>query len=175
MSSTHNIVLTVADDLEATVDLDPGDSRTALKNLINYLQAMLGGRKSGTLGIRTGLAYATATLTVSSTGSVNDETMTIAGITFTAKTSGATGNQFNISSTPATQATNMANAFNASSDLAGIVTAEAAGAVVALTSVVPGLVGNGLEITESLTNVALSNWQTEDTGSQVASYSLDVS
>ena len=66
---------------------------------------------------------ATATLTFSSTGPTNNETFTLGNVTFTAKTSGATGNQFNISSTPAVVATNLAAAINASPNMAGLVTA----------------------------------------------------
>lgn len=93
-----------------------------------------------------GPVSATSTWTFSSTGPTNGETCTVANITFTAETSGATGNQFNISSTPATVAANFAAAINGSTNLKGIVTASAGGtAVVTLTSVVPGLIGNGIE------------------------------
>lgn len=88
---------------------------------------------------------ATATATFASTGPTNGETCTVANITFTAETSGATGNQFNISATPATVAANFAAAINGSSDLKGIVTATSALGVVTLTSVVPGLIGNGIQ------------------------------
>jgi phage tail sheath gpL-like len=96
----------------------------------------------------------------------------IANVTFTAKTSGATGNQFNISTTPAPQATNMAAAINASASLAGIVTAEANGAVVTIYAELPGNMGNGLQISENLSNVALSSFATEDDGDDGTEYEL---
>ena len=99
---------------------------------------------------------ASGTFTVSTGGSADAETCVVAGVTFTAKTSGATGNQFNISATAATQATNMAAAFNASASLAGIVTASASGGVVTITAAQKGKVGNGIAISESLTNVVAS-------------------
>lgn len=92
-----------------------------------------------------GPVSATSTWTFASTGPTNTETCTVANITFTAVTSGATGNQFNISATAATVATNFAAAINGSADLKGIVTASPALGVVTLTSVTPGLIGNGIE------------------------------
>ena len=92
-----------------------------------------------------GPVAATSTWTFSSTGPTNNETCTVANVTFTAKTSGATGNQFNISATPATVAANFAAAINGSTSLKGAVTASASSGVVTLTSAVPGLIGNGIE------------------------------
>jgi len=122
-----------------------------------------------------GAVQNTATLTVSSTGSSNDETMVLCGVTFTAKTSGATGNQFNISTTPTTQAANMVAAFNASADLTGIVTAANVAGVVTITAVLPGKFGNALVVTESLTNVALTtSFATAAAGSNGTIYSFDL-
>lgn len=162
---------TTAAQFTSFVDVARGGSSAAIE-LSKYFKALAGGTKSANLTLKTGAVQATATLTVSSTGSSAAETMTIGNVTFTAKASGATGNEFNVSTTPATQATNMANAFNASSDLSGIVTASASGAVVTLTAVVPGTIGNGLDITESLTNVALSAFAS---GADGTSYSIDLS
>lgn len=99
---------------------------------------------------------ASGTLTVSSTGSANNETCVVAGVTFTAKTSGATGNQFNISATPTTQAANMVAAFNASASLTGIVTAANVAGVVTITAAAKGKVGNGIAISSALTNCVAS-------------------
>lgn len=109
------------------------------------------------LAIKVGAVQATGTLTVASTGSANGNQMSICNVLFTAVTSGATGNQFNISTTPATQAANMAAAFNASANLAGKVTASSNLGVVTFTAVTPGLMGNGLNLDEgSLANVTKS-------------------
>jgi|HubBroStandDraft_3_1064219.scaffolds.fasta_scaffold137486_2 hypothetical protein len=96
-------------------------------------------------GGQNGPVAATSTWTFASTGPTNNETCTVANITFTAKTSGATGNQFNISATPSVVAANFAAAINASPNLKGICTAVAASGVVTLTAAVPGLIGNGIE------------------------------
>lgn len=145
-------------------DTSAGDKQTSINNFINYLKRMRDGFSQGTLIFEVGATAATATLTIAAGGSANDETCVICGVTFTAKTSGATGNQFDISATEATQAQNMVTAFNASDDLAGIVTASREGAVVTLTAVVPGVMGNGLQISEDLANCTLSDFATEATG-----------
>lgn len=122
-----------------------------------YLHAIAGAVYAGAAVETTGAVQATATIT--STGSaVNGETMTLANITLTAKTSGAdpTAGEFDISATPATQAANIALAINSDDDFAGIVTATHALGVVTVTAVAPGAVGNGIEISETLTNVAVT-------------------
>lgn len=100
-----------------------------------------------------------ATATITSTGSAsNNETMLLCNQTLTAKTSGAVAanGEFNISGTVGTQAANIAAAINAVAALSGVVTATAALGVVTVTSVTPGIVGNGLQISESLTNVTIA-------------------
>lgn len=97
-----------------------------------------------------------ATATITSTGAAsNNETMLLCNQTLTAKTSGAVAanGEFNLSATVGTQAANIAAAINAVAALSGVVTATAALGVVTVTSVYPGIIGNGLQISESLTNV----------------------
>lgn len=159
--------------LESLIRPSSSDAEGSTRRLSDHLKGLMAKVFStgALLELNTGAAKATATLTVSSTGSSADETVTIANVVFTAKASGATGNQFNVSTTPATQAASMAAAINASPDLAGIVTAEAALGVVTLTAVVPGALGNGLQISEALTNVALAAFSG---GSDGSSYSIDL-
>jgi hypothetical protein len=85
-----------------------------------------------------------ATATITSTGTAsNNETMLLCNQTLTAKTSGAVAanGEFNISATPATQATNIAAAINAVAALSGVVTATSALGVVTVTAVAPGITG----------------------------------
>lgn len=112
-----------------------------------------------------------ATATITSTGAaVNNETMSIANVTLTAKTSGAVAanGEFNLSATPATQAANIAAAINAVAGLSGICQATSALGVVTVTAVQPGKSGNGLQISESLTNVTVTQFTGGSDGSQVA-------
>ncbi len=133
--------------------------------IVTFLTGLSTGSELGPSGSAPSIAIsiegqataASGTLTVATGGSANNETCSIAGVTFTGKTSGATGNQFNVSATAATQATNMATAINASSSLTGIVTASAAAGVVTITAVQKGLMGNGIAISAgTLANVTAS-------------------
>jgi len=66
----------------------------------------------------------------------------------------------------------MAAAFNASANLAGIVTASSLQGVVTITSVLPGLVGNGLVASDALANVATVSFAGGSNGTQ---YVIDLS
>jgi hypothetical protein len=176
MASLQRLVITsvgTAADFKSMCSLAPG-KLPALNNFIDYLSGLSGGAQLGaSLAFKLGCVQAAGTLTVATGGSANNETCSICNITFTAKTSGATGNQFNISATAATQATSMAAAINASSDLTGKVTALAQNGVVTITSVVPGLLGNGMQLSAgTLANVTLSAFAG---GTDGTAYSIDLS
>lgn len=174
MSTLQRIVITsplTANGFKSVCDLAPG-GRTAMTNLCNYVES-IPDQQPASLAIKVAAVQASGTLTVATGGSSNGQTCTICNVTFTAETSGATGNQFNISATAATQAANMAAAINASSSLTGIVTATSALGVVTITSVVPGLVGNGLQLSAgNLSNVTLGAMAS---GTDGTAYSIDLS
>lgn len=171
MSSFQTIILEsdqTAASFRSVCDLAPL-KLPALNNFGDYIGGVCGGQYSAKLTFYTGAVKAYGLLT--STGSAsNNETCVICGVTFTAKTSGATGNEFNISGTVATQAANIAAAINASSNLSGIVTATSSLGVVTITAVVPGVMGNGLGLSESLTNVSATAFAN---GSNGTSYIID--
>ena len=134
--------------------------RISIRRVADFIKGLAGGARAGVVELRVGAVKATATLTVTSTGPTNTETFVVAGTTFTAVTSGATGNQFNISATPATVAANIVAAVNGSATAAvtGAVVASAVSGVVTFTAKIAGTIGNGLVLTESLTNVALAGF-----------------
>ncbi len=160
-----------AQDLKDTCNLAPLGNQAVI-NLSNWLRGLAGGTRAATVTALTGAVQATATIT--STGSaVNNETMSLLNVTLTGKTSGAVAasGEFNISGTVGTQATNIAAAINAVSTLTGKVTATALAGVVTVTSTCPGIVGNGLQISESLTNVTVTQFAG---GTDGTSYTLDL-
>lgn len=91
-------------------------------------------------------------------GLVADEVVTIAGHAFTAKASGATGDQFNIGASEAATAANLAAAIRASvtAGIAGVVTAAAADAIVTITAIATGAVGNAITLTKTGDHLAVS-------------------
>ncbi len=93
-----------------------------------------------------GVVGATGTVTFSSTGPTNTETMTIANVTITAVSGTPSGNQIKTNASATTVASELAALVNSSSSFTGIVTATSALGVVTLTAVTSGLIGNGIEL-----------------------------
>lgn len=145
----------------------------AMNNFVAFLTGVIGGGQAAALfSFQVGAVQAAGTVTFASTGPTNGQTCTICGVTFTAVTSGATGNQFNINATPATVAANLVTAVNAATSLAGIVTATRALGVVTLTAVVPGKIGNGLVMANvNLSNTTFANFSA---GADGTAYSVDM-
>ncbi len=144
---------------KARTRLMNSDSRRSFNSLSMYMAAMAGDPYVGSMHVVTGAVAAQGKLTVSTGGSSNDETMTLGNVTLTAKTSGAVpaDGEFDISATATTQAANMVLAINSVPELQGVVTASNALGVITITAVAPGAIGNGIEMSESLTNVAITN------------------
>lgn len=131
------------DGFNSICNLTPG-GLVSLNIFQTYFNGVIGGSYSADCHFKVGCVHATGTITIASTGPTNNETMTVAGQTFTAKTSGATGQQFNINASPTIVAANIAAAINAAPSMAGVVTATSALGVVTLSAAVPGAIGNGL-------------------------------
>jgi len=145
-------------------------AKQSIARLANYIRGIAGGVRNGTLTINTGTVKATASITI--TGDiVAAETFTLCGRTFTARASGATTNEFNIVTSDVTStAANVAAAILASNDanVTGSVTATSALGVVTITALVPGTIGNGLRLSESLTNATRVDFAGGSDGTQTA-------
>lgn len=170
--SIHRIIIDspeTAAQFASICDLSP-DKRSAAVNLGNYIHSLPGGVRNANVKALIGAVQATATI-VSTGAAVNNETMLLLNVTLTAKTSGAVAanGEFNLSATPATQASNIAAAINAVASLQPRVSASANAGTVTVTSLVPGTIGNGLQISESLTNVTVTAFTG---GSEGTSYNL---
>jgi hypothetical protein len=166
--------LSTAADFKSVCNLAPGQLPAA-NNFLDYIGAVAGGLQKANMAFNVGAVKATATFTFASTGPTNGQTCTICGVTFTAVTSGATGNQFNINSTPATVAANLVTAINAATSMSGIITASALSGVVTLSAVVPGLIGNGLVCANvNLSNTTVASFLAVNTASDGTAYTLDL-
>jgi hypothetical protein len=148
-----------ASDLDSYIRPRTGLQAENMNGISDLIGAMNGGMKD--------IQDATLVIGIPAVGKYtfagqpsNDETCVINGVTFTAKTSGATGDQFNIGSTLYVTATNLAAAINASTT-AGIVSNVTAATgdsplthVVNVSALVTGKYGLGYTIADSLTNVS---------------------
>lgn len=144
----------------------------AANNFLDYIGGLCGGNYMALLSFQVGAVQATGLLTVSAGGSANDQAGTILNVTLTGKTASTANNEFTVSATASVQAANMAAAINASTSLAGKVTATAALGVVTITSVVPGLMSNGLQL--SAGNLANTVATAFAGGSDGTGYSVDL-
>jgi hypothetical protein len=157
---------TAAQIKNAIINLQQG-SQPCLQSYENYFAGINGGTDRALINVAVGGVQATATMT--STGAATAaEIFTIANVVFTARASGATGNEFNVSATVATQAANIAAAINASTGLTAICTATSALGVVTITSYLPGIIGNGIQFSEGLSNVTITQFTGGTAGDTLA-------
>lgn len=98
----------------------------------------------------------------------NGDTFSVANVTFTAVTSGATGNQFNIGATPALTIANIVTVVSANTALQFIVTSAGfptgTPTSVIFTAYLPGTEGNGIQLSSGLTNTSVSGFSGGITG-----------
>ncbi len=120
----------------------------SIEKLTEYLQKIGGGIIEGAVTFLTSGVQANGTITFSSIA--NNDTVTVNGRVYTAKTSGASGlQQFNIGGSDAAAALNLQAAINAdtSSLVKGVVVASSSSSgVTKITAVTPGVAGNFLTI-----------------------------
>lgn len=175
MSSLQRLILTTdgtTADFKSQCNLAMG-GLDAVNSFVDYVAGVTGGNLGGAkLEFQVGAVQASGTITFASTGPTNGQTGTICGVTFTAVNATPGDNEFIRSNTPAVNATNLAAAINASEDLAGIVTASANLAVVTVTCVVPGAIGNGLVMASvNWSNTTVVSFAGGDDGT---AYSIDL-
>jgi hypothetical protein len=147
MSSLHLLTISTTKSKTQLESLIPkNDADGALQGIINFLTGVAGGVDRALMYWKAGAVQAHGHLTVTTGGSAAAQACTILNVTLTGRASAPADNEFVVDATAATQATNMAAAINASTTLAGKVTATSNLGVVTITSVIPGLFGNGFEL-----------------------------
>lgn len=144
------------DDNEAEADLresllgDTGNRMLAGQKLMKYIRGLMGGAKSAKVRVGVNAVKASQTLTLASVVATN--AVTVAGQVFTAVASGATSVQFNVGADDTESAANLAAAINANTTVNPWVSATSSAAVVTVSAVYPGLLGNAIS-TLSGTNI----------------------
>ncbi len=156
--------------------LERGDRHGLCQGLITFFRGMNGGQylSGATTSLNVAAIQASGTVTFASTGPTNDQTCTIAGVTWTAKTSASAATaQFTVSATPSVVAANLAAAINAYVAFNGILTATSLSGVVTIKCAIPGKVGNGI----TMANVNLSNTTIVSfaSGTEGTAYTIDLS
>lgn len=128
------------------------------KKLQNYFRAIGAGIKMATFEqFNSATASVKAATTATCATVVADNTLTIAGVTLTAKASPSSQSEFLRSANNTTQAAAIAACINAHTSLLGIVTATSSGAVVTITAALPGPLGNLVTTVGTVTTLACAN------------------
>lgn len=140
------ILLSVPDSAvtmnSAYLQLNTAANQVDPQGLQKLMADVVDGAQIAYAKISTGAIQASGTGTFTGAATA-DQTMTIAGVTFTAKASpDESANQYLVSGTVALGAASLSRAINASTDLTGIVSASSALGVVTITAVQPGVSGN---------------------------------
>ena len=121
-------------------------------NLINYLAGLAGGSGAGNIcSSLSSSALVAATGTVTAASVQAGDTVTINGVVFTATTSAAGANEFNIGASDTTCAAAIVTAINASTTalIQGFISPSSLLGVVTLTAIPAGVVGNAYTLASS--------------------------
>ncbi len=148
MATIHNQLVISLDETSANVQRDLY-AETGLKELAglkitDFFKKVISGIHPAVIQTKINAVKATGTITLSS--HVANDIVTVNGIAFTCKTSGATGNEYNVGVDDTATAVNLAAALNANTTLDGMIVATSALGVVTVTALVPGELGNAVTL-----------------------------
>jgi phage tail sheath gpL-like len=149
MATTTSITIISNDDMLAALRpdaLSPKESAERLAKYMNKSALGCGLGMSITMSVnQAGGVAATGTVTLSALA--NNDTITVGGVVFTAKTSGATGNaQFNLGASDTTAAAAAAVKMSAHPSLIGVASATSAAAVITVTAAAKSQMGNQITL-----------------------------
>lgn len=131
-------------DIQRDLYAETGYRELAGSKIETYVRRCVSGVSPCAIKTRVNAVRATGTITLSS--HVATDTVTVNGITFTCVASGATGNQYNVGGSDTLTAVALAAALNANSTLDGMIVATSASAVVTITALDPGELGNAVTL-----------------------------
>jgi phage tail sheath gpL-like len=155
------------EQLNEFLRLDTTDYDGSFGRLLSYLEMIKAKARHAYVKVQRAAVRATGTVTFTGAPTAAD-TVTINGVAFTARASGAVANEFNIGGTVTLTAAALAAAINASvtAKIAGYVTATSLAGVVTVTATEPGLAGNVFTITESMDNTTVVTFANGSEGTE---------
>lgn len=167
---------TLAQPYDLELPLDAEDVRDSMFEVITTGDSTIVNVQPGTLphptvtaeqaGLSTGSTTATAVLTIN-VGPVNgvtftnlfaSSTVTIAGVTMTAVSSGAGAGQFNLGATQEATLDNIRTAFNAVSGTTGVSFDARQGRSITARATAAGVAGNSIAVSRFSGNPPIQNW-----------------
>ena len=139
-------------DLKLGADKD----RENVKALENWVRGISGGNHRAKVSIQTGANAPVAASATATLASCVSDTITIGGITFTGTGSPTTELHFETDGDDTADAAALAAAINAHSTLSKVVSASSAAAVVTISCLIPGVIGNFITLSETGTTITVS-------------------
>jgi hypothetical protein len=141
ISAIRLVVQTNSNKHNTYLNAIKADPNNTLNRIEAFFAALGVGAYRSNVDINTGGTNASGTITFSSLA--NNDTITVNGTVFTAKTSGASGAvQFNLGANDTAAAANAVAALNANTAINSTLFGQSTGAVITLTCRVPGVIGN---------------------------------
>jgi hypothetical protein len=156
MSSLVITVKAGRSDITNVVDSSSADQE-GLQKLCNFLEAAKTGCEPCSIDVQTSSVdpvAASGTITCATVAA--DATVTIGAVTLTAKASPSGENEFSQAGSDSADATALAAKINAHSVLSKIVSAAAVDAIVTVTCLAKGLVGNQIPLSETGSTITVS-------------------
>lgn len=142
MATIYQVLVLAHDAVSADVQRDlyaeTGLNELAGLKLQDYIKKCVSGMQPTVVQTKINSVKSTGTVTLSAHVATN--TVTINGVVLTA------GTDYAVGGTDTITATNLASAINANATLDGMVMATSDGAVVTLTSLIPGEIGNAVTL-----------------------------
>jgi hypothetical protein len=139
-------------DLSNRLGFSTSDPKGEANSLMNYISGLCGGAVEGKMTVSlSGSALVAATGTVTAASVQAADTITINGVVFTATSSAAAANEFNIGASNTTCAAAIVTSIAASTTalIQGFISASSALGVVTLTAIPSGVVGNAYTLASS--------------------------
>lgn len=149
-----SVILTIKSELtqaQAQTLLKRGSDRDkeGLRSLKNFLNA-IPNQTRAIIDVQTGSSAPVAASATATCASVAvDDTITIAGVTLTAKASPANENQFSQAGTDTADAASLASKISAHSVLGNLMSATSSSEIVTITMKQKGVIGNYITLTSS--------------------------
>lgn len=156
MAQSLSILLKIEDVASALITNKGGKSQVRI--LRDYLNAVLSGAKNANMDVSSSTAAPVAASgTFTLTSAVATDKVTIGTVDLTASSTPANENEWEIDgATDALDAASLAACINAHSVLSKVVSAAAVGAVVTITCLQKGVLGNQLPISSADTTIVAS-------------------
>jgi phage tail sheath gpL-like len=151
-----SLVLTIKGSGVSSLKQDSSCDHEAIRDIVNHLNSLASGSEKGTIYAQSSSSDPVAASGTATLVSCATDTITIGNITFTGTGSPTTELHFETDGNDTADAAALAAAINAHSTLSKVVVATSASNVVTITSLIRGVVGNFIALSETGSTITVS-------------------